>query len=127
MLAPILVEINNQSLQEGVFPNALKIAKVVPIFKNGDLKCVTNYRPISVLPAFSKITEKVVYKRLHKYISDNSILHQNQFGFREKLSTSMVLLELIDKLSEAVDDKLTTIGVFIDLAKALTPSTMESS
>ena len=112
------MEINNQSLLEGVFPNALKIAKVVPIFKNGDLKCVTNYRPISVLPAFSKITEKIVYKRLYKYISDNSILHQNQFGFREKLSTSMALLELIDKLSEAVDDKLTTIGVFIDLAKA---------
>ena len=118
LLAPILVEINNQSLLEGIFPNALKIAKVVPIFKNGDLKCVSNYRPISVLPAFSKITEKIVYKRLYKYISDNSILHQNQFGFREKLSKSMALLELIDKLSEAVDDKLTTIGVFIDLAKA---------
>ena len=118
LLAPILAEINNQSLTEGVFPDALKIAKVVPILKNGDPTCVSNYRPISVLPAFSKITEKIVYKRLNKYFTDNLILHQSQFGFRENLSTSMALLELVDKLSEALDNKLISIGVFIDLAKA---------
>ena len=102
----------------GIFPDALKIAKVVPIYKNGDVKCVSNYRPISVLPTLSKITEKIVYNRLNKYLTDNSILHANLFGFREKLSTSMALLELVDKLSEAADKKLVSIGVFIDLAKA---------
>ena len=89
----------------GIFPDALKIAKVVPVYKNGDVKCVSNYRPISVLPTLSKITEKIVYNRLNKYLTDNSILHANQFGFREKLSTSMALLELVDKLSEAADKK----------------------
>ena len=69
----------------GIFPDALKIAKVVPIYKNGDVKCVSNYRPISVLPTLSKITGKIVYNRLNKYLTDISILHANQFGFREKV------------------------------------------
>ena len=118
ILSPILSHINNHSLVSGIFPDALKIAKVVPVFKNGDAKCISNYRPISVLPTISKITEKIVFNRLSKYLTDHSILHSNQFGFREKLSTSMALLELIDKLTEAADNKLTSIGVFIDLAKA---------
>ena len=117
-LAPVLAHINNQSLTEGLFPDAMKIAKVVPIFKNGDANNVSNYRPISILPAFSKITEKLMYSRLDKYLKNNIILHQNQFGFRAKLSTSMALLELMDKLSGAMDEKLYTVGVFIDLAKA---------
>ena len=66
----------------------------------------------------SKVTEKLVYNRLSSYLTDHSVLHANQFGFREKLSTSMALLELVDKLSEATDNKLISIGVFIDLAKA---------
>ena len=117
-LAPILSHINNQSLSDGIFPDPLKIAKVVPIYKNGDIKCVSNYRPISILPSFSKITEKLIYTRLDKYLTKNSILHQNQFGFRSKLSTSMALLELIDNLSKSIDDRKLTLGVFIDLAKA---------
>jgi len=117
-LAPVLAHINNQSLTEGLFPDAMKIAKVVPIFKNGDANNVSNYRPISILPAFSKLTEKLMYSRLDKYLTNNIILHQNQFGFRAKLSTSMALLELMDKLSGAMDEKLYTVGVFIDLAKA---------
>ncbi|MFZ2538156.1 MAG: reverse transcriptase family protein, partial [Oscillospiraceae bacterium] len=117
-LASILSHINNQSLIEGVFPNQLKIAKVVPVFKSGDSKLVSNYRPISILPTFSKIFEKVVYTRLEKYLIDNAILHKNQFGFRSKLSTCMALLELLDKLSASVDNKSITVGVFIDLAKA---------
>ena len=82
------------------------------------MKCISNYRPISVLPILSKVTEKIVYNRLSSYLTDHSVLHANQFGFREKLSTSMALLELVDKLSEATDNKLISIGVFIDLAKA---------
>ena len=117
-LSSILSHVNNQSLSEGIFPDPLKIAKVVPIYKNGNIKCVSNYRPISVLSSLSKITEKLVYIRLEKYIIKNSILHQNQFGFRSKLSTSMALLELVDKLSKSIDDRKLTVGVFIDLAKA---------
>ena len=118
LLAPILAHINNQSFTDGIFLDALKVARVVPIFKGGDAECISNYRSISILPVFSKISEKIMYKRLEKYLTNNLILHQNQFGFQSKLSTTMALLELVDKLSAAIDDKLITIGVFIDLAKA---------
>ena len=59
LISSILSNINNHSLTSGIFPNALKMAKVVPVFKNGDVKCVSDYRPISVLPIFSKVTEKL--------------------------------------------------------------------
>jgi hypothetical protein len=117
-LAPILTDINNTSMIEGVFPDNLKVAKVIPVFKNGDARSVSNYRPISILSAFSKIAEKIIYVRLEKYLIANSILHKNQFGFRSKLSTCMALLELLDKLSLSIDQKQVTVGVFIDLAKA---------
>ena len=117
-LVGVLAHINNESLVEGVFPDSLKIARVIPIHKNGDTKLVSNYRPISLLSAFSKIAEKIVYTRLEKYLSAHSILHKNQFGFRSKHSTCMALLELIDKLSVSIDSRDVTVGVFIDLAKA---------
>ncbi|MFZ2539325.1 MAG: reverse transcriptase family protein, partial [Oscillospiraceae bacterium] len=117
-LRSILSYLNNQSFLDGIFPNALKTAKVIPIFKSEDSNCVSNYRPISVLSTFSKITEKLVYKRLNKYLTDNAILHMNQYGFREKLSTCMALLKLTENISRSIDNGDITIGVFIDLAKA---------
>ena len=117
-LSSILTHLNNESLSNGIFPDILKIAKVVPIFKNGDKKQISNYRPISVLSSFSKIFEKVVSTRLIKYLDANNILHQSQFGFRAKLSTSMALLELVDEISKSIDDKKYTVGVFLDLDKA---------
>ena len=74
-LAEILSDINNHAIAEGVFPDSLKIAKVIPVFKAGDLKSVTNYRPISILSIFSKIFEKVIYKRLDDFLTKNEILH----------------------------------------------------
>ena len=117
-LATVLSHINNLSLSSGVFPNVLKIAKVLPIFKNGDKKIVSNYRPISVLSVFSKIFEKIVYTRLFEYLDVNHILSNSQFGFRQKLSTSMALLELTDVISKCMDSNNFTVGVFLDLAKA---------
>ena len=114
-LAEILSDINNHAIAEGVFPDSLKIAKVIPIFKAGDLKSVTNYRPISILPIFSKIFEKVIYKRLDDFLTKNEILHKNQFGFRAKLSTCTALL--VDKITGSIDRKKQVV-FFIDLAKA---------
>ncbi len=78
----------------------------------------TNYRPISVLPSFSKIFEKIVYKRLEAYIKFNGILENNQFGFRCKHSTHMAILDMYDKISESIDKHEVSIGIFIDLSKA---------
>ena len=67
-----LLHIFNQSLITGKFPEGMKIAKVTPIFKSGDKENVTNYRPISVLPCFSKILERIMY-RLYKYLTDKKL------------------------------------------------------
>lgn len=102
----------------GVFPDDLKIAKVSPIFKADDKLLVNNYRPISVLPVFSKILEKIVYNRLIEYLNRMNILTDKQFGFREKHSTFMAILNIIDKISDEIDNKNLSLGVFIDLSKA---------
>jgi hypothetical protein len=117
-LARPLSIIFNRSLIEGGVPEDLKLAKVIPIFKADDKKIVSNYRPISVLPAFSKILERLVYNRLIKYLDKHNILSLNQYGFRKKLSTSMALLDLVDKVSESIENNQFTIGIFVDLAKA---------
>ena len=91
-------------MTDGIFPDQLKIARVTPIHKAGDTKCLTNYRPISVLLVFSKISEKLVYKRLLDYLNKHDILSKNQFGFRSMTSTSMALLKLVDDLSRVLDD-----------------------
>jgi hypothetical protein len=96
----------------------MKIAKVIPIFKNEDKKLISNYRPISVLPIFSKILEKIMYRRVITYFENNKFLTGKQYGFREKHSTYMALIELIDRITEELDNKKFSLGIFIDLSKA---------
>ena len=117
-LAPILSYIFNISMGSGRVPDQLKIAKVLPIFKADDNRKFSNYRPISILPIFSKILERVVYVRLMKYLTKHNILSNNQFGFRKNHSTFMAVLDLIDNLSKSIDEKEFSVGVFIDLSKA---------
>ncbi|MFZ2540057.1 MAG: reverse transcriptase family protein [Oscillospiraceae bacterium] len=117
-LAYILTHIINNAMNEGVFPDLLKTAKIVPIFKSDNAKLINNYRPISILTTFSKIFEKITFTRLSNFMNKNQILHENQFGFRGGLSTCTALLQLINELTNSIDKKQITIGVFIDLAKA---------
>ena len=88
-----LTHIINLSLQSGIVPDQLKIARVIPLFKSGEDGLITNYRPVSVLPVFSKLLEKVVYNRLIHYLDSNNILFKNQYGFRKNHSTSLALLD----------------------------------
>ena len=117
ILSP-LTTIFNKSLESGVFPEKLKLAKVTPIYKSDDKKLLSNYRPISVLPIFSKILEKLMYVRLEKFIEKHNILCENQFGFREKHSTYMALLDICDQITRQLDSKAFSLGIFIDLSKA---------
>ena len=96
----------------------MKVAKVVPIFKGGEKKHFTNYRPVSLLPQFSKVLEKLFHSRLSNFIDRYSILNDNQYGFRKNRSTSLALLELVEKLTAGLDNKDITIGIFVDLKKA---------
>ncbi len=84
-VATPLDHIVNLSLSHGIFPNDMKLAKIVPIFKNGNTKLFNNYRPIhGILPAFSKILEKIVCNRLLHFLESKNILYKHQYGFRKK-------------------------------------------
>ena len=113
-----LTHICNLSFQKGVFPTELKIANVVPIYKSGDEMIFTNYRPVSVLPVFSKLLERLMYNRLIGFINANNLLYEYQFGFQKGKSTHMALIFLIDKITEALDQGNCVIGIFIDFSKA---------
>ena len=89
----------NVSLQNETFPDELKIARVTPLFKNGSDPDLGNYTPISVLPCFSKILEKIMYNRLYKHKSNNKDLSRKQFGIQEKHSTKHVIMQLVDQIS----------------------------
>lgn len=96
----------------------MKMGKVVPLYKNGDRHKFTNYRPISLLPQFSKILEKLFSNRLDKFLDKQKILSDNQYGFRSNSSTSLALIDSIEEIINALEHKQYTIGVFIDLKKA---------
>ena len=117
-IAEPLSVIINLCLTSGIYPDQLKIAKVCPIFKEGSKNELANYRPISIIPSFSKLFEKIISNRLLSYINKFEIFNPAQYGFRKKHSTYMAMLNLYDKVSEAVDKNEFSIGVFIDLSKA---------
>ena len=107
----------NSSFECGIFPNELKLAKVIPIFKNGDKQDISNYRPISILSFFSKIFEKTMYNHLINFIDKNKILYKYQFGFRKLHSTNHAIISLVEKVNNAFDSGKILIGVFLDFKK----------
>ena len=113
-----LRHICNTSLEQGIFPDEMKIARIIPLFKSGDKQNVSNYRPISLLPQFSKILEKIFNNRLMNFLNSNNLLYLRQYGFRKNMSTSMAIMELVENITTAMDNGKFTIGVFIDLKKA---------
>lgn len=113
-----LVYIINQSLITGIVPQNMKLAKVIPIYKSGDSSQIKNYRPISLLPSFSKILERIVYNRLYEFLLKHNILTSSQYGFRTGMSTELAILELQDRIAENLSNKKHCIGMFLDLSKA---------
>ena len=106
------------SLSHGIFPNELKIAKVVPIYKKENPESFGNYKPVSVLPCISKIFERVVYNRSYDFLSKNDKLYKKQYGFRSNHSTYMAVIDFVNDVSKAIDDGMNTVGIFMDLSKA---------
>ena len=113
-----LTHLINLSIVQGDFPNELKLAKVLPIYKSEEEHFTQNYRPISVLPYFSKIYERVIYNHLMQYINSNDILYDKQFGFRKGHSTSHAIITLVEKVSKALDTGKIVVGVYLDIRKA---------
>ena len=117
-IAKPLHHILQQSFEKGIVPSQLKIAKVIPIFKNGDRCNMDNYRPISLLSCFSKIIEKIVAIRLTSFLTENNILSEWQFGFRSQHSTVHPMVHFTNFLSNAFNQKKHSLAIFCDLKKA---------
>ena len=112
-----LAQIFNVSVSSGSFPAKLKTAKVVPVFKSGDESKPGNYRPISLLSIFNRIFEKLVYKRLIKFVNKHNILYSSQYGFRSRHSTQHATLEILNDILSNFDKGQFTFCLFIDLKK----------
>ena len=112
------MKIINTSLQNGQFPEPLKIAKLKPIHKGGPKSDPSNYRPISVLPVLSKIIEKHITKHIFAYLNKYDILHKSQSGFRKNHSCNTALISLLDKWLKNIDKGEITGAIFFDLRKA---------
>ena len=113
IVAPYLSKL--MSFHQGIFPTALSIAKIFPLFKSGNKACCNDYRPISLLICWDKIFEKIAYSRIYNYLESNNLLHKNQFGFRRKHCTIDAIAEFTEK---EYNDRKTTANVFIDIKKA---------
>ena len=113
-----LVYIINLCITQSIFPSELQQANIIPIHKGGDPTLFPNYRPISVLPVFSKIFERLLYTRLYKFFSDQHIIIDTQFGFRKGFSTEQALAYTFERITLELDRGNCVVGLFLDLKKA---------
>jgi hypothetical protein len=118
VLSP-LTFIFNKILSSGIFLDRLKYSEVKPLFKKGDSTYFSNYRPISLLTSFCKIMEKIIYKRLYCYLTANSILVNEQFGFRDKLSTDTATYALLNKVLLSLEKRKLCVWPFLRLAESV--------
>ena len=114
----LLTHICNAALSLGIFPDRLKYAVVKSILKKGNKQDISNYRPISILTAFSKVFEKLIFNRLYNHLENNGILAHEQFGFRTQHSSEQAAFCLINSILRAVNNKQIVGGMFCELQKA---------
>jgi hypothetical protein len=118
ILTSIFTHIINTSFANGKFPEQLKLAKVIPIFKKNEKYLTTNYRPISLLSVISKIIEKVMHLRVMSFLNKYKLLYCYQFGFRQKYSTILALIETVDTIQQDLENGFYVGGIYLDLTKA---------
>ena len=99
------------SFYHGIFPDKLKLARVVPIFKSGDSSKINNYRPISILPFFSKIYEQLMYNNVFNFMNEKELIYKYQLGF-QKHSTQQAIISIVDKITKSLDSGDIAIEVF---------------
>ena len=117
-LSLILTTLINECFSKGVFPQSLKIARVTPLFKGGSKDSTNCYRPISIISPLSKLIEKLVSKRLIRFLNKYKVIYDNQYGFRSSHSTNHAIANISEKLRNNIDSKEHTVSMFLDLSKA---------
>ena len=113
-----LSHIINLSLIQGILPDDLKSARVVPLFKKNDKTEVGNYRPVSILSIISKVFERVVYDQIQTYLDERKLLYNFQSGFRPRFSTDTCLIHFTDFIKFQMDKGYLVGMVLLDLQKA---------
>jgi hypothetical protein len=114
----IISSLFNLMIEGGIYPDNVKLARVVPVHKSGNKKLTKNYRPISVLPTLNKIFEKLLYTRLNVFLQSSGMLSQDQFGFTNLRDMQQAALKLIDMIMPAFGTKQICVCVFLDFSKA---------
>jgi hypothetical protein len=118
VLTQTLALLFNKSISQGIFPSSLKYAKVIPIHKGDSIFEMSNYRPISLLPIFSKILEKLMYSRIINFIEKHKILYKNQYGFQKGMSTEYAVNALVNNIVKCLENKEVGFCILLDFAKA---------
>ena len=117
-LACPIAQIFNKCIADGSFPDKLKTAKVLPIYKKQEKFMLQNYRPISILPSVSKVFEKLMHCQISKYFNDSQLHFPGQYGFRSFHSTELAVLEIVERVITQMDKKMIPINIYLDLSKA---------
>ena len=123
ILSPYLSDTFNKCYETGIFPNSLKIAKIIPVHKAQQKDVASNYRPISLLSPSSKVFEKLLYIRLKRFFSKNNVITKQQFGFRCGYSTEMAITDLYNLVVKYRNEGYNFCCLFLDLSKPLTRET----
>ena len=118
VIIPYLVPLFNQCINDGVFPSELKTGRITPIFKKDNDQLLENYRPVSTLPVFGKMLEKIIYSRLYSFFISKGHIYENQYGFRKGHSTSQAIHFSVNHIEKELSKKNHVLGIFIDLSKA---------
>ena len=117
-LVPAITHIVNLSFSHGTFPKMWKSAKIIPLHKKNDSTSPQNYRPVAILPLFSKILERAIFLQIVQYMEGNNLLHPSHHGFRKHHNTTTAVIEMIEQWINALDDQRISATVFLDLSAA---------
>ena len=112
-----LIVIVNLAFKTGIFPDLCKLANIIPIFKNDDPLLCVNYCPVSPLPIYSKIFEKLIHKRMYSFLDVNKLIYNKQFRFHSNHSTSHALINTTEFRKEKLDTGSHVGGMFIEFEK----------
>ena len=117
LLTPLEI-IFNKSLNEGVFPELMKLADISPLFKSKLDNEANNYRPISLLMTISKVLEKIMYQRTYGFMESTGQIYNSQYGFRSQHSCESAVAELTSEIIKGQQNGMYTLALFLDLSKA---------
>ena len=116
-ISDVLADIINICFEKGMFPESMKVALVLPLHKKGDRKTLSNFRPISLLPIFSKVMEKCLKSRLQQYFTEKNVFNPVQFGYQTGISTQDAIILVMEKIYANLNNKKSSLSIFVDFSK----------